>query len=158
MPHRARSKERIYDGLRVLLAAGGPFSALVMKYTDIQPSDFDLFVQLALMIVPPFGAWVWGLYLNTLEAKVEAIAQEPRDVQVQALTKVSDEAKVLIAGAVPGVATVVVKDKENGNLGLLARSDLNSNIVTETQNELDAKLGGRTTDQLAHQIRNGLDK
>lgn len=150
------TKERIYDALRVLLAAGGPFSALILRYTEMKQTDLDLFVQLGLMVVPPFGAWVWGLYLNTLEAKIEAIAAAPAAVQHQALSKVSDEAKVLIAREVPDVETIVVHDDANGTLGAIANSPLHPDIVTSTQNELDAKLGTKT-DALARDIRAGLN-
>jgi hypothetical protein len=154
MPHRnALQRERIYDALRVLLAAGGPFSAVILRYTEMSQSDFDLLVQLALFVVPPIGAWVWGLYLNTIEKKVEVIAEQPREVQAEALNKVSDTAKVLIAKAVPEVATVVVKDNANGQLGHLAQSEEHRDVVTETQNELDAKLGGRSVDQLIKEIK-----
>jgi len=135
------TKERIYDALRVLLAAGGPFSALIIRYTDMKQDDLDLMVQLALMILPPAGAWVWGLYLNSIQRKVQMIAEQSPHVQHEALNKVSDGAKVLIAEAVPGVATVVVKNNVNGELGAMAQSPAHPNIVTAQQNELDAKFG-----------------
>ena len=142
-------KSQIYDGLRVLLAAGGPGTAIVLRYTHMNPSDFQLFVQLALFVVPPMGSWAWGLYLNTIAKKVEAIAEQPAHVQEAALTQVSDATKILIAEGVPSVATVVVKDVANGAIGTLAQSASHPSIVTETQNELDAKAGKRTVAELA---------
>ena len=146
MPHRrAQQRERITDALRLLLAAGGPFSAIILRYTEMSQSDFDMFVQLALMVLPPLGAWVWGLYLNTIEKKVEAIAQASPGEQHPALEKVSDTAKVLIAQSVPGVATVVVKDHENGEVGTLASSEEHRDIVYESQNRIDVETGVRAT-------------
>jgi hypothetical protein len=146
MPHRrAQQRERIQDALRVLLAAGGPFSAIVLRYTEISPSDLDLIFQLALMVIPPFGAWVWGLYLHSIENKVEVIAEQPPAVQREALNKVSDTAKVLIAQAVPNVATVVIKNEANGNLGDLASSEEHRDIVYESQNRIDVEAGVRAT-------------
>lgn len=136
-----RNKERIYDALRMLLAAGGPFSAVVLRYTDMSANDFNLIAQLVLFVVPPAGAWAWGLYLNSIKKKVEAIAAQSHEVQNEALNKVSDGAKVLIAEAVPGVATVVVKNNVNGELGAIAASPAFPNIVTAERNEVDAKLG-----------------
>jgi hypothetical protein len=152
MPN-AVTKERIYDALRLLLAAGGPFSALILRYTGMEQTELDLFVQLALLIVPPAGAWVWGIYLNSIERKVEVISEQSPIVQRQALDKVSDGAKVLIAEAVPNVATVVVKDDAGGNLGQIAGSPQHPNIVTETRNELDAKMGPRSTPELLQELR-----
>src|ERR1044072_8376426 len=98
MPHRrAQQRERIQDALRVLLAAGGPFSAIVLRYTELRPGDLGWIFQLARRVTPPFGAWVWGLYLHSIENKVEVIAEQPPAVQREALNKVSDTAKVLIA-------------------------------------------------------------
>lgn len=148
-------KESITDALRVLLAAGGPFSAVVLRYTDMNESDFNLLTQLVLFVVPPAAAWVWGLYLNSLEKKVAAIAAAPAAAQHAALTKVPDTAKVLIASQVPDVATIVVKDDANGALGTLARLPEHRDIVTASQNELDAKEGERTADQLVKEIRQG---
>lgn len=135
------TRERVTDGLRILLAAGGPFSALILRYTDISEDDLSLIFQLALMIVPPLAAWVWGLYLNTIQAKVQSIAEQSPQSQAAALNKVSDGAKVLIAEAVPGVATVVVKTNVNGELGAIATSPAFPNIVTAEQNEIDARHG-----------------
>jgi len=136
-----QTKERIFDALRVLLAAGGPFSAVVFRYTEMSESDYNLLLQLALFVIPPAGAWAWGLYLNSMQRKVQAIAEAPGHVQQQALNKVSDGAKVLIAEAVPGVETVVVKNNVNGELGAIAASSAHPNVVTAQQNEKDAKEG-----------------
>ena len=136
-----QTRERIYDALRVLLAAGGPFSAVILRYTDVSATDLNLLVQLALFVVPPAGAWIWGLYLNSMKNKVQAISEAPAHVQQQALNKVSDGAKVMIAEAVPGVATVVVKTGVNGELGAIAASPAFPNIVTAEQNEKDATEG-----------------
>lgn len=134
-------RERITDALRLLLAAGGPLSALILKYSGMDSNDFNQLVQVILIVVPPVGAWVWGKYANTIDAKVQVIAEQPPAVQVKALEKVPDVVKVQVAEAVPEVATVVVKDNANGALGVLAQSEAHPNIVTETQNERDAKMG-----------------
>lgn len=137
-----QNKERIYDALRVLLAAGGPFSAVILRYTDIAPDDLALLTQLALLVVPPCGAWLWGFYLHSLKKKAEAIAQAPKEVQVQVLQPVLPvETKVNLTEAIPGVATVVVRDDANGALAKMAASVANPKVVTESQNEYDAKQG-----------------
>lgn len=160
-----QTKERIYDGLRLLLSAGGPFSAVILRYTEMNESDWNLWVQLALFVVPPAGAWVWGLYLNSIKKKGEAIAAAPKDDQLQvlqmipvevkgeaiaaapkadqlqALQALPEDVKIGLAEKIPGVATVVVKDNVNGTLARMAASEANPKVVTETQNEYDAKLG-----------------
>ena len=153
MPQRM-VRNQIYDGLRILLAAGGPLSAVVLRYTDMNSDDFQMFAQLALLIIPPVGSWLWGFYLNSVKNKVETIAELSGPVQQAALNHVSDAAKVMIAKGVPGVATVVVSDTANGALEALAKSPSHPNIVTETQNELDAKAGKRTVPELTAAIDN----
>lgn len=139
-----RTKERIYDGLRLLLAGGGPFSAVVIRYTDMNESDWNLWVQLALFVIPPVGAWVWGFYLNTIQRQAKLIASAPQDQQVDALQALSPEVKVNLAERLPDVATVVVRDSVNGRLAAMAASETNPKVVTETQNEIDAKMGTKT--------------
>jgi hypothetical protein len=81
------------------------------------------------------------LRLLTPAAKIESLAALSPQAAEAALHKVSDGAKVQIAQAVPGVATVVIKDTANGELNTLAMSETHPNIVTEAQNEIDARLG-----------------
>lgn len=64
------NKQQIYDALRVALAAGGPLAALILKYTGLSQTDFEMWVSVALLIVPPAAAWVWGLLSRTDRAMV----------------------------------------------------------------------------------------
>lgn len=157
MPHRRFRRARIEDALRILLAAGGPFSALILRYTEVEPNDLELMFQLALLVVPPLGAWVWGLYVNTLENKIAIVAEAAPEEARLALHQVPDETKVLIAKKVPGVATIVVKDDENGALRNLAKGAEHRDIVTETQNELDAKMSPKTPEELIKELSTGSD-
>jgi hypothetical protein len=135
------NKEQIHDALRVALAAGGPLAALILKYTGLSQTDFEMWVAVALLVVPPCAAWAWGIWQNRQAAKVEAVARMSSADQHAALNKVSDAAKVKIAESVPDVATVVVRDTATGTLAALAASDNQPNIVSESQNLSDA-LGG----------------
>lgn len=128
------NKEQIHDALRVALAAGGPLAALILKYTGLSQTDFEMWVAAALLIVPPAVAWVWGIWQNRQAAKVEAVARMSAVDQRSALNKVSDSAKVKIAESVPDVMKVVVKNDAAGKLGDLAASNDQPNIVTESQN------------------------
>lgn len=74
-------------------------------------SDLSVIIPAAIGI----GTTIWGILAHTDPAKVQA------------------------AVAVPGVATVVLKDDANGTLAALSK--VNPNVVTETQNQKDAIQG-----------------
>lgn len=101
-------------------------------------------IMIAAPAVAAIVTLIWGLIAHTDKAKVESVASMPAPAVTEALNKVSDVAKIQIAGAVPSVATVVVKDTANGTVAALAQSDDHPNVVTETQNEKDAKEGTKT--------------
>lgn len=82
---------------------------------------------------------IYGAFRRLFSQQVERVATMPAADQAAALNKVSDAAKVLIAEAVPNVATVVVKDAAGNGLAKLAQSDDHPNIVTESQNAQDKK-------------------
>lgn len=92
------------------------------------------------VVVPMILGW-WSARKASPAGIVATAASMSPEVQHAALAKVPDEAKVQIAEGVPGVATVVIKDDANGGLAKLAQSDEHPNVVTETQNEADAKKG-----------------
>lgn len=109
--------------------------------TAEQAANLSSEIMIAAPSMIAIGALVWGIVSHTDKAKVEAVAKMSAPAQQAALSGVSDAAKVSIAEGVPGVATVVVKDGTNGKLGDLAASPDHPNVVTETQNEHDAKNG-----------------
>ena len=111
------NSQQIQDALRIALAAGGPLAALVLKYTGLTADDYALWLSAILLIVPPVAAWLWGYLKNTHANQVKAVE------------------------AMPEVATVVVKDEVRNGVGELAADPTHPNIVTETQNEKDAKKG-----------------
>lgn len=102
--------QQIESALRVVLAAGGPIAALVIRYTEVSQDDFLLWVQVVLLVVPPLGAWLWGYLAHTPAAQIQ---------RTQSLSE---------------VATVVVRDDARGKVGELAASPQFPGVVTETQN------------------------
>jgi hypothetical protein len=135
------NQQQIASFLRMLLSAGGPLAALILTKTGMTHEDYDMYVAVALAFIPPIGAAIWGWYDNRKIKQVTNIAQMPAIDQLQALNKVSDATKVRIAEAVPDVKTVVIDNAANGTLGAMAASPTHPNIVTESQNEKDTKLG-----------------
>lgn len=99
--------------------------------------------------------WVVAWYRNNPNNILRRMAQHINGPEITEETKAqvvqavagpgsTEETKAQVVKAVermPDVATVVVKDEANGALGTLAQSGEHPNIVTETQNEADAKLG-----------------
>jgi hypothetical protein len=108
------NQQQIGALLRTGLAAGGPLGALILQQSHMARDDYDLYVN-ALLFFLPFVSAIWGW------------AAHRRTTQIKAVE------------AIPEVATVVVKDGANGAVGALARSGVNPNIVTESQNGKDAQ-------------------
>lgn len=91
------------------------------------------------------GGGGYAVSLTTPAAQVEAVKSLAAEDQAAALSKVSDVAKVQIAKAVPGVATVVLENNVTNGLAKLAKSDApeNKDIVTAQQNQTDVLKGVR---------------
>lgn len=128
---------------QVAIAASGPIAKILETKYGFAPADVQSYFDLIAALTPLIGLG-WGVASLTQSSQVTAVASMPPEAQKQALSNTSDATKVLIAKAVPDVATVVVKDDANGALAELASSEAQLNIVTETQNEADAKLGTKT--------------
>ncbi len=107
------NQSQIYDALKVALGVSGPLAALIMKYTGLTQNDFEMWVSVILLIVPPVAAWGWGVWQNRNTAKVEAVAHMPVAEQRDALGKVSDAAKVNVAKDVEGVQIHVDTESPN---------------------------------------------
>lgn len=115
------NRQQIVEWSRIGLAAGGPIGGLILHLTGLTTETYMLWVQAALYIVPPPIGFVLSWYANRRAAQI------------------------LNVKAMPEVATIVIKDAANGDIGKLARSPDQPDIVTETQNERDAKLGTKTS-------------
>ena len=111
------NQQQIAGWLRALLAAGGPFAALILSKTGISQADWAMYTELALAIIPPLGVAVWSWFRNRQATQVKLVER------------------------IPDVATVVIKDDAKGDLKQMAQSQAHPDVVTETQNEADAKEG-----------------
>lgn len=68
--------DQVQSLIRTLLAAGGPIAALLVQYG--MPSDkVSIWISLALAVVPPVVAAVWGVIAKTDAAKVAAVGAMP---------------------------------------------------------------------------------
>lgn len=134
------NKEQINALLLGLFATAGPVAELLASAFHLSSDTIDTILRLCTVLTPVVAGAIFT-YLQRDTAKVAAVASMPAEAQKAALNKVPDDVKVQIAEATPGVATVVVKDTANGKLQVLAHDDSHPNIVTETQNEADAKKG-----------------
>lgn len=111
------NQQQVAGWLRVALSAGGPIAALAMSKMGVSEKDWALYTEVALAIVPGLTVAVWSWYRNRKATQIKLVDKMPE------------------------VATIVVKDNANGTVGALAQSEAHPNIVTETQNEIDAKEG-----------------
>src|SRR5882672_9809158 len=135
------NQQQIASALRVVLGTGGPIAAIILAKTGVTEGDYTMYMNAALVVVPPIAAFLWGWYSNRKVALVANVAQMPAEDQHAALNKLSDVDKVKIVEAVPAVATVVIKDAANGAIAKVAQSEAHPNVVTESQNALDKKAG-----------------
>ncbi len=137
------TKDQINAILLGLFASSGPFAKLLAALFKLDSALIDAILSVCTVLTPLVAGGVFA-YLQRPSGAVASVASLSGDAQQAALAKVPDTAKVLIAKAVPGVATVVVKDNANGALAQLAQDEAQPDIVTETQNEIDAKKGTKT--------------
>lgn len=134
------TKDQLNTAMLALLASSGPIAKLLATLFKIDSATIEAVLSAA-TILTPIAIVPFLLKIMTPAKKIEDIAAMPAEAVHAALGKVSDIAKIQIAEAVPEVATIVIKDAANGALAAAASSPAHPNIVSETQNEADAKLG-----------------
>lgn len=135
------NKEQALSILRNLLSLAMGYLIAKGTITLEQAATLTSDIMIAAPALIGIAVFVWGLLDHTDKAKVESVASMPAPAQAAALNKISDVAKIQIAEGTPGVATVVVKDTANGAVAALAQSEDHPKVVTESQNEKDAKEG-----------------
>ena len=68
------NRDQIMSLIRTLLAAGGPVSGLLVQYG--MPADrVNLWLSLALIILPPIAAGIWGILSKTDAATIITASQ-----------------------------------------------------------------------------------
>lgn len=134
------NSDQVNTMLLALFATSGPL-AKVLTAAFGMSNDTVSAVLSILAILTPAATGAIFTYMQRNAGKVAAVASMSPEEQHAALNKVPDAAKVLIAKAVPDVATVVVKDTATNGVAKLAASTLQPDIVTESQNKLDALNG-----------------
>lgn len=133
----------VWSTLRTLCVAGGPLTAALIAL-GFPPVQVSTWMGIALLVIGVLSVIVPGLigaFSQTDSHAVAKVAAMPAPVAQEALKAIPDDAKLKVVEAVPDVATIVLKDNVNGEMAKLAASDAHPNIVTETQNEADAKKG-----------------
>lgn len=123
-----------------LFGAAGPLAKILGSVFHLDGEVVHSILDVATLLTPAISGALWT-YMQRPTGVVAAVAELPPEQQNAALTHVSDATKVKIVEAVPGVATVVIKDEANSTLAALAKDEAHPNVVTETQNETDAKQG-----------------
>lgn len=137
------NKEQIIAAILGLLGVSGPVANLLANTFHMSDGAIQPVLSILTVATPLIVGAIYA-YLQRDAGKVAAVASMSAPDQAAALNKIPDAAKVQIAEAVPGVATVVVKDTAGNGLAKLAASAAHPNVVTETQNEADAKNGTKT--------------
>lgn len=137
------NQQQVAAFIKVALASGGPVYDFALKKMGLTDGDYAIYASLASYFLPPIVVGVWTWYSNRRAAQIAKVASFTPVQQAEALAKTPDEAKLLIAKAVPGVATIVVKNDAGNGVAKLAQSEAQPDIVTEAQNALDVKAGVR---------------
>lgn len=110
------TKDQITALLLSVFGAAGPLSKILATLFHLDDKTIDAILDTGTVLTPI----VAGAYFTYMHRPSGIIA---------------------IAETTPGVATVVVKDTATNGLAKLAQDEGHPNIVTETQNEADAKQG-----------------
>lgn len=134
------NKEQITAAILGLLGVSGPLANLLVNTFHMSDSAVQPVLSILTVATPLIVGAIFA-YLQRDSAKVAGVAHMSGADQAAALNKVPDASKILVAEAVPSVATVVVKDGTGNGVGKLVASDAHPNIVDETTNEKDAKNG-----------------
>jgi hypothetical protein len=135
------NQQQVTGWVKAALIAGSPIYDFSLKKLGISEGDYQIYTSLAVYILPPIIVAVWTWYGQRRSSQVANVASFTPAEQAEALAKTPDAAKILIAEAVPTVATVVVKNDAGNGVGKLAASDDHPNIVTESKNQIDAISG-----------------
>ena len=108
--------------------------------TACRPPDPSLTVLVITTVATEGTEWIIAWYRtnpnNIIRRAVKLINGDGKQITDETKAEV-----IMAANNMPSVATVVLRDGVNGVIGDLAKSDNHPNIVTETQNEADAKKG-----------------
>lgn len=134
------NKDQVNAVLLALFASSGPVAKLLVSLLHWDNDTISAVMTLLTILTPLVSGGIFT-YLQRDAGKVASVSTMSAADQKAALDKVPDEAKVLIAKAVPDVATVVVKDTATNGVAKLAADETQPHIVTESQNQVDALKG-----------------
>jgi len=70
------NQQQIESLLRILLAAGGPVAGLLVNW-GVPSGQVNNYLTVALLVLPPVLAGVWGLLRNTHQQTIAAAASVP---------------------------------------------------------------------------------
>ena len=82
------NQQQIESVLRVLLAVTGPIAALIMSY-GVQPTQYQLWTNALVAVLPPVIAAIWGVVRNTHKQTIADAAKVPGVTEI----RVADNAK-----------------------------------------------------------------
>lgn len=78
--------------LQIILAAGGPVSALITSY-GVSPDQLHLWEAAAQVVLPPLIAGVWALWERTHRNQIIAVATNPEISRIEVAANASNGAK-----------------------------------------------------------------
>jgi hypothetical protein len=114
-----------------LFATGGPLSKIILALcTACSGQTIAAFSDLLTLLTPAIAGYIYYRWMSP-KNQVQRVADEltPQQ-QNDALSGVSDAAKVKIAASVPDVAHIAVSDSATDGLAAAAASPLQPKVVT----------------------------
>ncbi len=132
--------KQVMTAAKAVLVGAGPSVIALAPQFGWEPGLVEQYISAG---ISPVGIVL--LVLEKTETQIIADAASlPAPKAAAALANLPATDKVKVVNALPDVATVVLRDDvKDKDLHALAESSYFPNVVTETQNEIDAKLGSK---------------
>ncbi len=138
------NQTQIESLLRILLAAGGPVAGLLTNY-GMAPGQVNNWLTILLIVLPPLGSAIWGLYRNTDKQNVAKVAAMPTEAANAAVASLPAEAQTAIkiaampdkailaaANSMPDVVAVVTKTGATDGVAAATADPALSKVMSET--------------------------
>lgn len=69
------NSQQVAGWLRTVLAAGGPLGALILAKSGISQTDWAMYLEVILVIVPPVAVAIWSWFRNRVSTQAKLVSQ-----------------------------------------------------------------------------------
>lgn len=89
------NQEQIKSIIQLLLGSGGPLAALILSY-GVAPDKLNLWVNLALAVVPPLVGGIWAILDRTHKQTIAQAANIDGVTEIRVADNATDGAKAAV--------------------------------------------------------------